>query len=88
MSAFERTLKLHLVSYCISLRRVYDSRHLQAESAPEPYAWQSSMGYIYLFIALWSRYVRSVLAPRHVCGAEACNGSRYIAWCSVVSTEN
>ena len=35
-------------------RRVYDSRHLQAdcqepESAPEPYARQSSMGYIYLF---------------------------------------
>ena len=25
-------------------RRVYDSRHLQ-----EPYAWQSSMGYLYLF---------------------------------------
>ena len=35
-------------------RRVYDSRHLQADcqepgSAPEPYARQSSMGYIYLF---------------------------------------
>ena len=33
-------------------RRVYDSRHLQAdcqgpESAPEPYAWYSSMGHIY-----------------------------------------
>ena len=35
-------------------RRVYDSRHLQAdckepESAPEPYARQSSMGYLYFF---------------------------------------
>jgi len=32
---------------------VYDSPHLQADcqamgSAPEPYAWQSSMGYVYL----------------------------------------
>jgi len=35
-------------------RRVYDSCHLQADcqepgSAPEPYVWQSSMGYLYLF---------------------------------------
>ena len=35
-------------------RRVYDSRHLQADcqepgSSPEPYAEQSSMGYFYLF---------------------------------------
>ena len=35
-------------------RRVYDSRHLQADyqepgSAPEPYARQSSMGYLNLF---------------------------------------
>jgi len=35
-------------------RRVYDSRHLQADceepgSAPEPYVRQSSMGYLYLF---------------------------------------
>jgi len=35
-------------------RRVYDSRHLQADcqelgSAPEPYPRQSSMGYLYLF---------------------------------------
>ena len=34
-------------------RLVYDSRHLQADcqepgSAPEPYARQSSMGYLYL----------------------------------------
>jgi len=36
-------------------RRTYDSRHLQADcqepgSAPEPYARQSSMGYLYLFM--------------------------------------
>jgi len=37
-------------------RLVYDSRYLQADadyqepgSAPEPYAEQSSMGYLYLF---------------------------------------
>ena len=35
-------------------RRVYDSRHLQADcqepgSAPEPYARQWSMDYLYLF---------------------------------------
>jgi len=34
-------------------RRVYDSRHLQADCqepglAPTPYPWQSSMGYLYL----------------------------------------
>ena len=34
--------------------RVYDSRHLQADceepgSAPEPYARQSSVGYLYFF---------------------------------------
>ena len=34
-------------------RRVYDSRYLQADcqepgSVPEPYAWRSSMGYLYL----------------------------------------
>ena len=38
-------------------RRVYDSRRLQADFqaaglAPEPYAGQSSMGYLYLFLAL------------------------------------
>ena len=36
-------------------RRVYDSRHLQADfkepgSAPEPYDRQSSMGYLYLYL--------------------------------------
>jgi len=36
-------------------RRVYDSRHLQADyqepgSAPEPYARQSSIGCLYLFV--------------------------------------
>jgi len=38
-------------------RWVYNSRHLQADyqeqgSAPEPYAWQSSMGYLYLWLRL------------------------------------
>ena len=36
-------------------RQVYDSRHVQADcqepgSAPEPYARQSTMGYLYLFM--------------------------------------
>jgi len=39
-------------------RRVYDSRQLQADcqkpgSAPEPYARQSSMGYLYLYLYLY-----------------------------------
>ena len=38
----------------VAYHRVYDSRHLQADcqepgSASEPYARQSSMGYLYLF---------------------------------------
>ena len=38
----------------VAYRRVYDSRHLLADcqepgSAPEPYARQSGMGYLYLF---------------------------------------
>jgi len=42
-------------------RRVYDSRHLQADcqepgSAPEPYARQSSMGYLF-FLTVRIRYV-------------------------------
>ena len=42
-------------------RRVYDSPPLQADcqvpgSAPEPYAWQSSMGYLYIFFT----YARAV----------------------------
>ena len=45
-------------------RRVYDSRHLQAdcqgpELAPEPYARQSSMGYLYLFTFLYVEQVES-----------------------------
>jgi len=42
-------------------RRVYDSRHLQADcqepgSAPEPFAWQSSMGYLFLINLLITSY--------------------------------
>jgi len=38
-------------------RRVYDSRHLQADcqepgSAPEPHARQSSVGYLYLLLVV------------------------------------
>ena len=44
-------------------RRVYDSRHLQADcqepgSAQEPYARQSSMGYLF-FTADAARYLES-----------------------------
>jgi len=44
----------------VAYRRVYDSRHLQADrqdpgSALEPYAWQSSMGYLFLFTATYFR---------------------------------
>jgi len=43
-------------------RRVYDSRHLHAdcqepESAPEPYAGQSSMDYLYLYVQGGSKKV-------------------------------
>ena len=49
-------------------RRVYDSRHLQADcqepgSAPEPYAQLSSTGYLYLFI----------ITPPPSRGAEYCD---------------
>ena len=47
----------------VAYRRVYDSRHVQADcqepgSVPEPYARQSSMGYLYLYVCL-------MLAMRH-----------------------
>jgi len=42
-------------------RRVYDSHHLQTDcqepaSAPEPYARQSSMGCLYLYLTVRSYY--------------------------------
>ena len=45
---------LRVAGVTAAYRRVYDSRHLQADcqepgSSPEPYARQSSMGYLYLF---------------------------------------
>jgi len=45
-------------------RRVYDSRHLQADyqeprSAPEPYAWQSSVGNLHLYIVCVKRVLFS-----------------------------
>jgi len=56
---------------------VYDSRHLQADcqepgSAPEPYARQSSMGYLYLFLPFYSVKLRAnvmfVVLVTLVCG--------------------
>jgi len=46
-------------------RRVYDSRHLQADckepgSAPEPYARQSSMGYLYHLVSIKGKGKRSI----------------------------
>ena len=42
----------------VAYRRVYDSRHLQADcqepgSDPEPYSPQSSVGYLYLLPYTW-----------------------------------
>ena len=44
-------------------RRVYDSRHLQADyqepgSAPKPYVRQSGIGYLYFFTSDYLRYLR------------------------------
>jgi len=46
-------------------RRVYDSRHLQADcqvpgSAPEPYALWSSMDYVYIFTAPLMYFIRFI----------------------------
>jgi len=55
-------------------RRVYDSRHLQADckgpgSAAEPYALQSSMGCLYPFLQLllyrFAAYVRELSQRKH-----------------------
>jgi len=61
-------------------RRVYDSRHLQADckepgSAPEPYGRQSSTGYLYL---LPGADVRGAKCPRF---ANAGSGGRVGGWC-------
>ena len=50
-------------------RRVYDSRHLQADcqepgSAPEPYARRSSMGYLYVFTAGCGSFAEMLTAVR------------------------
>jgi len=49
--------------YLAAYRQVYDSCHLQADyqepgSAPEPYARQSSIGYLYFFTSDYLRYLR------------------------------
>jgi len=61
-------------------RRVYDSRHLQADckepgSAPELYARQSSRGYLYL---LPGADVQGAECPRF---ANAGSGGRVGGWC-------
>ena len=50
-------------------RRVYDSHHLQADcqepgSAREPYARQSSMGYLYLFYSVQCASVTNYFVSR------------------------
>jgi len=52
-------------------RRVYNSHHLQADcqepgSAPEPYVWSLSMGYLYFFtLAGWSSRALTLLVGHH-----------------------
>ena len=53
-------------------RRVYDSRHLRADcqvpgSAPEPYARQSSMGYLYFFMPKRNRWAQQNWMDRSTC---------------------
>ena len=47
-------------------RRVYDTRHLQADyqepgSAPEPYVRQTSIGYLYFFTSDYLRYLKKTI---------------------------
>ena len=66
--------------YC----QVYDSRHLQADyqeqgSAPEPYARQSSMGYLYLFkIRILLLNIAYLLTHGCLCPAPSPHGSRHV----------
>jgi len=71
-------------------RRVYDSRHLQVDcqepgSAPEPYARQSSIGYLYLF-TLGAFSALTLLVGRQE-GHPACKklSGGVLAWLSVWS---
>ena len=69
-------------------RQVYDSCHLQADyqepgSAPEPYARQSSTGYLYLFIAGSGAALGSLAVPLlylivHLAWSCAANAARLI----------
>ena len=67
-------------------RRVYDSRHLQADyqeprSAPEPSARQTSMGYLYFFtseLCTYSYCVRSVVERGSVAGKQTAGGGRFV----------
>ena len=58
-------------------RRVYDSRHLQADckepgSAPELYARQSSIGYLYLFYYSYYKYDYTTIRPTKFCCRRTC----------------
>ena len=62
-----------LAEIMAAYRRVYDSRHLQADcqepgSAPEPYARRSSTSYLYIFVHLCLR--RSVHWPITDCSTQ------------------
>jgi len=65
-------------------RRVYDSRHLQADcqepgSAPEPYVRQSSMGYLYLIkIRILLLNIAYLLTHGCLCPAPSPHGSRHV----------
>jgi len=56
---WKKTKNTYSQTLMAAYRRVQHSRHPQADcqepvSAPEPYAWQSSMGYLYLsYICIW-----------------------------------
>ena len=61
--------------------RVYDSRHLQADcqepgSAPEPYARQSSMGYLYFLPIHPTMFALRFTGPRNETPEEGVNAPR------------
>jgi len=75
--------------------RVYDPRHLQADcqepgSALEPYARQSSMGYLYLFFIFHVGYRRACAVhgacTRRTAPAVCCHGTTPNSVCSLATT--
>jgi len=76
----------------LAYRRVYDSGHLQADcqemvSAPEPYARQSSMGYLYVFLLQSPDCWASLYMPAsHILARlndEECVGDNSITWSDI-----